>query len=318
MTHDLIIIGAGIAGLTASIYASRYKINHLVFGSVPGGQGIMAGKVENYPGWTSISGANLMKKVLSQTERHGIKIIQEPILGLAKTGKIFEAVSKSRRYKARTLILAMGASPRTLGVQGEKELLGRGVSYCVTCDIPLFRNKIIAIVGGGDSAISGAIHASAFAQKIYLVHRRRDFRAEPEWVRRMEQKRKIEKVLATQVTQIIGKNKVEAIMIDKPYQGEKILKIDGVFIEIGQIPSSSLASPLGVKLDEQGYIKVNPQMATNIPGIFSAGDVAAIEGGVLLRQFITSAADGARAAASAYKFLCSLSPTRFRPPTNRW
>jgi len=303
MDYDLVIIGAGIAGLTASIYASRYKINHLVFGSLPGGQGTLAGKVENYPGFTSISGGELMGKIFSQAKSFGVEIKQEWVVDIQKNEAGFRILTDKGEYQTKTLILAMGASSRRLNIPGEEKLLGRGVSYCVTCDIPLFRDKVVAIVGGGDSAVSGAVHAAAFAKKVYLIHRREEFRAEPAWVEKMKKESKITQILSTQVIKILGENKVEAIVLDKPYEGENTLKVEGIFIEIGQVPSSALSSKLGVEVDEQGYIKVNPKMATNVPGVFAAGDIAKIEGGILLRQFITSAADGARAAASVYEFL---------------
>jgi len=303
MKYDLIIIGTGIAGLTASIYASRYKINHLLFGVLPGGQGMLANEVENYPGYLSITGPQLMEKILNQAKNYTVAIKQEEIINLEKTTKGFLVISEKEKYPTRTLILATGASHRHLDVPGEDKLSGRGVSYCVTCDIPFFRNKAVAIIGGGDSAVTGALHAAAFAQKVYLIHRRDEFRAEPAWVEKMKKEEKIKLILSAQVTQILGENKVEAVVLSKPYQGNSTLKVDGVFVEIGQIPTSDLAVRLGVELNDKGYIKVSPRMETNIAGVFAAGDVAAIERGIVFRQFITSAADGARAAASCYEFL---------------
>jgi thioredoxin reductase (NADPH) len=303
MVYDLIIVGAGVAGLTASIYASRYKINHLLFGLLPGGQGMLANEVENYPGYLSITGPQLMEKILDQAKSYGVLIKQEEVISLEKIAGGFRVVSQKGKYPAKTLILATGASHRHLNVPGEERLSGRGVSYCVTCDIPFFRNKTVVIVGGGDSAVTGALHAAAFAQKVYLIHRRHEFRAEPAWLEKVKEEEKIKLVLSNQVKEIIGENKVEAVVLDQPYQGNRTLKVEGVFVEIGQTPASNLAASLGVELNAQGYIKVNPRMETNIAGVFAAGDVTAIEGGIVFRQFITSAADGARAAASCYEFL---------------
>jgi len=311
--YDLIIVGAGAAGLAASIYASRYKISHLIFGETLGGQGMLAGTVENYPGYVSISGPELMKNFVNQVKHYGVEIKQEKVGGLAKIENGFEVKTDKEKYQAKTLILAMGASFRHLNIPGEDKFLGRGVSYCTTCDIPLFRDKVVAIIGGGDSAVTGAIHASAFAKKVYIIHRRNEYRAEPVWVEKLKQSKNIEEILSTQITQISGGEKVESISLDKPYQGSQILKVDGVFIEVGQVPSSVLVGQLGVELDERSYIKVNPGMVTNIAGVFAAGDLAAIQGGILFRQFITAASDGARAAASVYQYL-----HKGQAPTPSW
>ncbi|MBI5465509.1 FAD-dependent oxidoreductase [Candidatus Gottesmanbacteria bacterium] len=305
---DLVIIGAGVAGLTASIYASRYKINHLIFGLEPGGQGNLAHLVENYPGYPAISGPQLMQKFLEQVKSYGIEIKRERVSSLAKITGGFEITTDKGKYQAKTLILAMGASFRQLNIPGEDKFLGRGISYCTTCDIPLFRNKVVAVVGGGDSAVTGAIHAASFARKVYLIHRRKDFRAEPAWVEKLEKTTKIEKILENQIKEIKGEEKVREIILEKPYQGKEVLEVDGVFIEIGQVPSASLARGLGVELDERSYVKITPAMETNIPGVFAAGDLAAVTGGAFFRQFITSAADGARAAAAIYQYLHKSSP----------
>lgn len=311
LVYDLIIIGAGSAGLTASIYASRYKINHLIFGQTPGGQGMLAGEVENYPGFPSIKGPELMQNFVKQAESYGVKIEPKQIDKLEKTDPPaggFVISAEQEKYQAKTLILAMGASFRHLGIPGEEKFIGKGVSFCTSCDVPFFRDKVVAVVGGGDSAVTGAVHAAAYAQKVYLVHRREEFRAEPTWVERMKQNPKIEQILETQITQILGTDKVERITLNRPYQGSQTLLVDGVFIEIGQVPASSLAKGLGVEPDERGYVKVTPGMATNVPGVFAAGDLAAVQGGILFRQFVTAAADGARAAASVYQYLHQSTP----------
>lgn len=274
---------------------------------------MLAGTVENYPGYVSISGPELMKNFVNQVKHYGVEIKQEKVGGLAKIENGFEATTDKGKYQAKTLILAMGASFRHLNIPGEDKFLGRGVSYCTTCDIPLFRDKVVAIIGGGDSAVTGAIHASAFAKKVYIIHRRNEYRAEPVWVEKLKQSKNIEEILSTQITQISGGEKVESISLDKPYQGSQILKVDGVFIEVGQVPSSVLVGQLGVELDERSYIKVNPGMVTNIAGVFAAGDLAAIQGGILFRQFITAASDGARAAASVYQYL-----HKGQAPTPSW
>jgi thioredoxin reductase (NADPH) len=161
----------------------------------------------------------------------------------------------------------------------------------------------VAVIGGGDSALTGAIHLSAFASKVYVIHRREEFRAEPAWIEQATQNPKIEQVLSTQITQILGDEKVTGVRLDKPYKGQTDLSVDGVFVEIGHTPASSLAAEINIKTDEQGYIITNPAMETNVPGVFAAGDLSIMPGEVPLRQFITSAADGARAAAGVYQLL---------------
>lgn len=307
---DLAIIGAGVAGMSASIYASRYKINHLIFGETPGGQGMLAGKVENYPGFASIDGPTLMQDFIKQVEAYGVKITQKQIDKLEKIDPPsaswrsgFEVAAEKERWQAKTLILAMGASFRHLEVSGEERLVGRGVSYCTTCDAPIFRDKIVAVVGGGDSAVTGAIHAASFAQKVFIIHRRDEYRAEPTWVERLKQNEKIEQVLSNEIKEIKGEQKVEEITLKNPYKGSNNLKVDGVFVEIGQVPASSLAKEIGVGVDERGYVMVTPAMATNVPGVFAAGDLSVVPGETFFRQFVTAAAEGARAAASVYQYL---------------
>ena len=305
--YDLIIIGAGIAGMTASIYASRYGFKHLILDSDPGGQGNLAHLVENYPGVSSIKGRELMGNIIKQVESYGVKIRQEKVVELRKELlKGFKVKTAKGEYKTKSLILAMGASYRQLSIAGEEKFLGKGVSYCTTCDAPFFKGKTVAVVGGGDSAVSGAIHLASFAKKVYLIHRRDEFRAEKAWVDKLKKKKNIEIILSSVVREVFGKEKVEGIKITtshKPRATSKKLAIDGLFIEIGQVPSSVLAKELGVKLDEGGYVLVGADMATNVLGVFAAGDLAAQKGGILFRQFITSAADGARAAASVYHYL---------------
>lgn len=328
MVNDLIIIGAGVAGMTASIYASRYKLNHLLFGEIPGGQGMLAHIVENYPGFVSIDGPELMAKFVEHVQHYGVEIRREKITGVKKDAGGFLVISDKDQYQTGVIILAMGAHSRALNVPGEEKFLGRGVSYCSTCDAPLFRDKKVAVVGGGDAAVTGALHLAAFAAKVYIIHRRGDYRAEPVWVERVRSEKKIEEILENEVKEIVGggdpriaagegeggggMDKVGGLILARPHQGKTTLAVDGVFIEIGQVPASVLVSELGVKIDEKGFILVNADMETNVPGVFAGGDLAVIKGAIPFRQFITSAADGARAAASAYRYL------RRRPPAPDW
>lgn len=308
---DLVIIGIGPAGLTASIYASRYKLNHVLVGQVLGGAIALAHRVENYPGFTSVSGLELSQKMEDQVKALGGEIVKttvgkvEPISPIGQISQIggFKVFGGNGQvWEAKTIILANGSQRRELNVPGEKEYLGKGVSYCTTCDAPFFRNKTVAVIGGSDSAVSGAIHAAEFAEKVYLIHRRNEFRAEPVWVLEMEKNPKIEKVLENQVTEIMGDGvKVNGIKLEKPYQNVSEIKLDGIFIEIGGVPGTSLAIPLGVEVDKIGYIKVQDDMSTNVPGFFAAGDIT--DKAQVLVQMTTACAQGAIGAASVFKYL---------------
>jgi len=343
--EDLIIIGAGPAGLTASIYASRYRIKNLVIGSQLGGAMALASAVENYPGFERISGLELAQKMAQQVKVLGAEIINNSVVKIQNSirqpaDKIQSASRRTKfkiitegekEYQARAIILATGTRRRELGVPGEKEYLGRGVSYCATCDAAFFRDKVVAVVGGANAAVMSADHLARFAKKVYLIYRRKPLRAEPIWVERVEKNPKIEIIYNTNIVRILGgtefeiqnpkhkiqnkskiqsasrrtkfkiKESVGGVELDNPYQGNKYLAVDGVFIEIGGVPGTELAKSLGVELDKKGFVKVNPDMETNVPGVFAAGDIANLHGE--LQQIVIACSEGAIAAFSVYKFL---------------
>jgi len=304
---DCLVLGAGSAGMTASIYLSRYKLDHLILGELTGGQFTEASVVENYPGFVSISGDDLVQAFRKHAESYGVTIRSERVGEIRKDGGLFLVKSASASHRAKTLILAMGAKHRALDVGGEKELLGKGVSYCATCDAPLFKGKEVAVVGGGDSAVTAAIHLSAFAKRVFIIHRRGEYRAQPHEVERMCSLPNVVEVLNNTIKEIRGKNFVEGVLLSNPIMKlpnhPVTLPVQGVFVEIGLIPSSALVVPLGVELDEHGHVKVDCTMQTNIPGVFAAGDLARLPGAIPLRQIVTSAADGARAAAAVFQCL---------------
>jgi thioredoxin reductase (NADPH) len=205
-------------------------------------------------------------------------------------------------YETKTIIIAGGSERKKLNVPGEDEYVGRGVSYCTTCDAPFYREKVVALIGGADAAVSGAIHTSEFADHVYIIYRKDQLRAEPIWVEEALKNPKIEVIYTTNITEIIGDGqKVTGVKLDKPYNNFDQLSLDGVFIEIGSVPGTSLASELGVTLDEGKYVLVNEDMSTNLPGIFAAGDLT--DNSKLLPQMIEACAEGAIAAASVYKYL---------------
>ncbi len=301
--YDLIIIGSGPAGLTASIYASRYKLNHLVFGAVAGGQMTEIYKIENFPGFISISGQELIQKMTEQAKALGAVIKNESTAGINKLEKenLWEVESSGGKYKTRAIILAMGTERKRMNIPGEKEFLGKGVSYCATCDGMFFRNKVVSVIGGGNSAAAVAMEMATFASKIYLIHRGEKMMAEPFWMEKINAENKIELVKDSNVIEIRGTNKVERVILEKPYNDHTYLKTDGVFIEIGSEPNVPIVQKIGVAMDENMYIKTAPDQSTNLPGIYAAGDITTNSN--KFRQVLTACAEGAIAADSVYRWL---------------
>jgi thioredoxin reductase (NADPH) len=299
--YDLIIIGAGPAGLTASIYASRYKLDHLIFGTAPGGQMAEIGKLENFPGFVSISGKDFIAKLVEQIENFGIKLNSESVSAIKKEEDLFVLETSTKSYKTRFVILAMGAEYRKINIPGEKEFTGKGVSYCATCDALFFKNKVVSVIGGANSAAVTAMELAGFASKVYVIFRRDRMTAEPIWIDKLNANPKIELVSGTNVIEIKGEKKVEKIILDKAKDDKTYLDVDGVFVEVGSDPGIALCNKIGLAMDEQNYIVVSPDMATSIPGIFAAGDITT--GSNKFRQVITACAEGAVAASSVYKML---------------
>jgi len=311
---DLVIIGSGPAGLTASIYASRYRIGNLVIGKEVGGAMALASAVENYPGFERVSGLELAQKMTQQVKALEAEIINDSVVEIqpppSKTegsslAKKFKIITEGgKEYETKAIILATGTRRRELGVPGEKEYLGRGVSYCATCDAAFFRDKVVAVIGGANAAVMSADHLARFAKKVYLIYRRKPLRAEPIWIERVKENPKIEIIYNTNVVRILGeKEVVSRVELDSPYRGRKYLAVEGVFIEIGGVPGTELAKSLGVELDEKRFVKVNPDMETNVSGVFAAGDIANLHGEI--QQIIVACAEGAIAAFSVYKYLSS-------------
>ena len=303
---DLIIIGLGPAGLTAAIYASRYALKTLLIGEVLAGELVNAVRIENIPGFVSISGMEWGQRTKKQVEKLGAKLIAGRVSRIEKENKIFKVIVEGGEvYQAKTLVVATGSERRRLDISGEKEYLGRGVSYCTTCDAAFFKNKTVALIGGSDAAVSGAIHTAQFAKKVYIIYRRDRLRAEPAWIeewRKIEKRGQGETIYNTNIVQILGnKNKVTGVKLDRPYRDRELLSLDGLFIEIGGVPGTVLLKPLGIELNEKGYVKVNDRMETNLNGLLCAGDIT--DRAVVLPQAITAMAQGALAASSAYQYL---------------
>ncbi|MBU4338097.1 FAD-dependent oxidoreductase [Patescibacteria group bacterium] len=301
MIYDLIILGAGPAGLAASIYASYHKLSHLVIGDIIGGTATEAVKIKNWPGTEMISGVELMQKFQYHAEGLGGKIVQAKIAGLKKGEEYFEINTNSENYQAKAILVALGTRRRKMNIPGEDKFLGKGVSYCATCDSMFFKNKTVSVVGGGNSAAMAASLLAEHASKVFLIYRGAELRCEPATVDQLKANSKISIIYNTNVLEVNGDKKVESIILDNDYQDSKILKVDGIFVEIGAMPSSDLLNELGVKLNEQGYVAVDQWGKTNVSGVYAAGDIISNTPG--FNQIITASADGATAINAVYKYL---------------
>ncbi|MDP2906856.1 MAG: FAD-dependent oxidoreductase [Nanoarchaeota archaeon] len=290
--YDTIIIGAGPAGMTAAIYAIRYQLKVLIISKDIGGVANLAHKIENWPGIVSITGPDLMQNFKIHLEALGVKIIQEEVVKLAEGFEV--STSGGKTFKSKTLILALGTVRRKLNIPGEDEFIGKGVSYCFTCDGPMFRDKIVCVVGGSNSAAMAALLLAEYAKKVYLIYRKEALRADPILIERVNKNKKIQAMYNTEITKILGTKFVEKIVLNNG----KEMPMEGIFIEAGGIPSTDLAKELGVKLNEHSSITVDDNMQTNIPGVYAAGDIT----NTPLDQVVTACADGAKAAYSVFNY----------------
>ena len=299
MIYDLIIVGAGPAGLSAAIYASRYNLNALVVGDELGGMAAEAYKVENYPGFKSVSGMELMNKFKEQIKGL-VDIKQEKIIELKKEDN-FAITTKENIYKSKTVIIASGTKRRKLNIKGEKEFLGKGVSYCATCDATFFKDKIVGVVGGNDAAAMSALLLAEYAKRVFIIYRKEKIRAEPLRVSQLEKNKKITIINNTNVIAVNGDKMMSSVTLDREFNKSKELAFDGLFIEIGSVPSTVLTKKLGIELDEEGYIIIDSTQKTNVDGFYAAGDITTNSN--KFRQIITAASEGAIAAHSVYGFL---------------
>lgn len=303
MKKDLIIIGGGPAGLSAGLYAARGKMDVLLIkGEVPVSQAATTEIIENYPGFPDgIGGLELVESFELQARRFGLPIHAGNVVGVRRLGRDFVVETASESYLCRAVIVATGAGPKHLGVKGELEFRGKGVSYCATCDGALFGEATIAVIGGGDAAVEEALFLTRFAEKVYLIHRRDTLRATAVIAERARRNPKIEFIWNAVVTEIFGSEMVEGISVQDVKTGDqRIIPVEGVFVYIGTEANSTLVKGL-VEMDERGFIITDHEMVTSLPGIFAAGDVRKKS----LRQVVTAVADGAIAVLSAEKYLSS-------------
>jgi len=300
--YDLTIVGAGPAGLTAGIYAARAKLDVVLFEKMlPGGQVATTDLVENYPGFPEgISGSDLMVRIAKQAEKSGLNVQSKSVEKVSRLDKLcLVKTDDGEVHPSKAVIVATGTEPRSLGVPGEAEFKGRGVSYCATCDGPLYRDKKVAVVGGGDSAVEEALFLTRFAEKVYLIHRRDRLRATRVLQNRAFENKKVEFVWNSVVTEIRGEKALKSVITKDVKTGQiSELEVDGVFVYIGTLPNSNIFEE-DIQRDEQGFIITDQNMASSIEGIFVAGDVRS----KLLYQIATAVGDGATAAFAAEKFI---------------
>ncbi len=309
MAENIVIIGSGPAGLTAAIYAARANLSPILFtGQEIGGQIALTNEVENYPGFPEgITGPELVELMQKQAKRFGARIEIDFVTEVnLKTHPFQIRTQNGLELEAKTLIAATGASPRRLNVPGEKELMGRGVSYCATCDGFFFRGKEIAVVGGGDSALQEGLFLTRFANKVHVIHRRDQFRAQPILQDRARENDKMNFVWNSVVKQVKGANRVETLLLEDTVTGkQREFPAQGIFVYIGHFPNTALFKGQ-LDMDEEGYLIVDERLHTNIPGVFAAGETH----DRVFRQAIVSAGYGCMAQMEAEKFLAELEHRR--------
>jgi len=296
---DVLIIGTGVTGLATAMYSARFNLKTIVVGDLDGGTITLTDEVSNYPGFKNLTGTELAEKIKEHAMGYGVTMLNGFIEKISKEKGIFKVESADSSFEAKTIILATGTKAKELGVPGERELMGKGVHTCALCDGPFYKDKVVGVIGGSDSAAKEALLLAQNAKKVYLIYRGEKIRPEPINEKRINESKKIELINNTNVTEIVGDKKLDHLVLDKPYKGKKEFKLDGVFIEIGHVPLSSLAKQLGVKLNEKGEVKVNRNSETNVPGFFAAGDVVDTE----FKQAITGVAEGVTASYFAYQYI---------------
>jgi thioredoxin reductase (NADPH) len=295
--YDVIVIGGGAAGLAASLYAARFSLNVACIAKELGGTGNEAHKVDNWIGTPGISGIELMKNFVDHVKNYDVPLLVDIVKDVNKLDDCFEVICENEVYKSKTIILALGMKHRELGVPGEKEFAGKGVHYCYTCDGPFYKNKIVAVVGGSDSAALGALMLKDHAEKVYVLYRKDKLRAEPVSAKLVYDDSKIEVVHNVNVVEVLGDEKgMTKVKLDNGNE----LKLDGLFVEIGHLPLNEIPKKLGAELDEKGFVKVDNEYGTNVDGFYAAGDITNVTS---LKQFITSASQGSIAAQSVYQNL---------------
>ena len=300
MMYDIGIIGGGTAGMTAAVYGQRAGKRTVIIEAMNyGGQITSSPNVENYPGISSVSGAEFSMNLRDQAMKLGAETELEQVTGIREEDGIKVIETEGKEYPCRAVIIATGVTHRHLGLEKEEKLLGAGVSYCATCDGAFFKGKDVAVIGGGNTALQDAEFLSNYCSKVYLVHRRDEFRGEAGLVEPLKRKENVEFILSATVKELVGENVVEGLILNNKKTGEDFqISVSGVFVAIGQIPENQPFAEL-VSLDEAGFVEASEDCVTSCQGIFAAGDCRTKE----VRQLTTAAADGAVAALAACKFI---------------
>ena len=297
--YDIIIIGAGPAGLTAAIYARRASKKTLVFEAKSyGGQIINTLDIENYPSRNHVSGFDFATDLYNQANEMGADIVFEKVVQIKDNNGSKEVITNKNSYKCKAIIIATGSENRKLGLKNENDLVGKGVSYCATCDGAFYKNKVVAVVGGGNTALEDALYLTDICKKVYLIHRRDEFRGEDATVSLLRKKNNIEFIFNSNVTKLNASYNLSSIVVTDKEGNESTINVDGLFVAVGRIPENENFREL-INLDESGYIIAGEDCHTNVEGIFVAGDNRT----KMLRQLVTATGDGAVAATEAVKYI---------------
>jgi thioredoxin reductase (NADPH) len=300
--YDIAIVGSGPAGYSAGIYSSRYQLNTVIFGKMMGGIASEAHKICNYPGFDDISGMELSNKMYEHAKNTGCNIKFESIANIEKLNNHFKLTTDlNKEYEAKTVLLAVGTERTKLSIPNEDKFLGKGLSYCATCDANFYKDKVVGVIGGSSAATMAAVMLSDLSKKVYILYRGEELRGDPTWKRQALKKENIEVLYKTVVTKLIGDDKLESLELNREYEGSNTLDVDGVFVEIGSEPNKNLPQKIGIKTDKNGYIEVDEAQRTNIKGIWAAGDCTTNSNG--FRQVVTAVSEGAIASDDIYKYL---------------
>ena len=298
--YDLVIIGAGVTGYSAAMYSARLELDVAVIGDLEGGTITLTDDVSNYPGFNQLTGKELAENLKAHALDYPVYFETGTVQDLFRCEEnCFYVVTDKKTYLAKSVLVATGMKERELEVPGHERLKNKGVSYCALCDGPLFRNKVSAVVGGSDSAAKEALLLAKYSDKVYLIYRKEKIRPEPVNAKRIANESKIEVITKTNITEILGDDRVVGVKLDRPHNGSDTLELDGVFVAIGGIPMSDLAKKVGVEVNKKGEIIIDRSSRTNVAGVFAAGDVVDTE----FKQAITGVAEGVHAAYQAYRYV---------------
>jgi thioredoxin reductase (NADPH) len=297
--YDVVIIGAGVSGFAAAMYAGRFLMKTLVIGETPGGTIILTDVTENYPGFKRLTGMELAEKIREHALEYGVDFVEDRVTKVERHDGCFKVVATKGSHLGKTVIFATGTKARKLNVPGEEEFANKGVHYCALCDGFFYKDKVIGVVGGSDSAAKEALLLAQYGRRIYIIYRGEELHPEPINKKRVEENPKIKVINKTNIVEIKGKERVESVVLDRAYNGKRELPLDAVFVNIGHVPLSELAVEIGVETNDKGEIKIDRQSRTNVPGVFAAGDVTDSP----FKQAITGVAEGVTAAYSAYQYI---------------